>query len=293
MFSVDRMHLKKYNNTMNKNKFDPAELKKNILNATISHPLTLFPAGAGFLSGLSFALFGGAATAGMAAAGLAVAAGAGLYNYFGRKEYFTQRYVQALQDKFKKEREDILDDLEINLSEMAQNNKGEAKEHAEQCLDQLNMSKEKFQAFTDLLNRKLNQGELTYNKFLISAEHTYLGMLDNLNKVVEIFAGVKAIDLAYVEKKLKAMKNQSNMVDADYEEQKQLEKRKALYMEGLSDINKLITENEKALTTMNEAMLAISKVKMMKGQTDVPELKDALENLEEIARNSDVFSVDK
>jgi hypothetical protein len=278
---------------MSKNKFDPEELKKNIINATIQHPLTLFPAGAGFLSGLSFALFGGTATAGMAAAGLVVAASAGLYNYFGRKEYFTQKYVQHLQDQMKKEREKIIDDIDDELETMVENNQGEAKDHAEQCMTQLHMSQEKFQAFIEILDRKLNRGELTYNKFLISAEHTYLGLLDNLKKVVEIFAGIKAIDLVYIEKRLKAMQKQTKMVDADHEEKAQLEKRKDLYNKGLDEINELITENEKALTIMGEAMFAISKVKMMKGNEDVPELKDALNNLEEIARNSEIFSVDK
>jgi len=98
-----------------KNKLDPEELKKNILNATIQHPMTLFPTGLAFLGGLGFVLFDATLFSGVAVAGLTVGATSWVYNYFNRKTFFTNKYVKQLQEEARKERESILKKLRKNL----------------------------------------------------------------------------------------------------------------------------------------------------------------------------------
>lgn len=278
-------------------KLDPQNIKKSILTATIQHPMTLFPAGLAMLGGLGFALFDGALiTGGVAIAGLTVGAGSWVYNYFSRKSYFTDKYVKQIQAEAKAERAKILVNLSDNLEAVVEkaSNRFE-REQAGQCLNQLTMSQEKFDDFVDLLDSKLNQGELTYTRFIVSAEQTHLAVLDNLQKIVERFKAVKSIDLDYIEKGLKKLAKEEQLGtfdESDAEERRQLEKRKALHTKGMTDINKLITENETALTAINEAMIEISQVKMMKGQAETVAIKDALKNLEDMARQSQEYSVE-
>ncbi|MBF0314729.1 MAG: hypothetical protein HQK50_17010 [Oligoflexia bacterium] len=261
------------------------DLRKNsakvVLQESLQHPLTLFPTAAGILGGVGSALFGVTAlSASLAIAGITIGLGSLLLNYFYRGDYFISRHLKALQVQADRQMQLLSERLKQSLNQRELTT--EASQFAKQALTQLELLQKKYQGLKTLLERKLNPQELTFGRFLMSADQVHHAILDNLDMIADKLAGLASIDQRYSETRIREIKQQRSMDAADEEELKTLQAREELRVAHMEKINVLLTYNEQALTALDKSSAAITEMKGKSGRSPV-DLTFATQELESIA----------
>ena len=75
-----------------------------------------------------------------------------------------------------------------------------------QAISQFQDVQEKIVNFRDVLGKKLSPQEMTFSRYMGSAEQVYLSVLDNLDKMATILESISTIDVSYIEDRLQALK---------------------------------------------------------------------------------------
>ncbi len=261
---------------------------KIVLNESLQHPLTLFPTAIGVLGTLTTVLFGASAiTAGVAIGGLTIGASSWAVNYFLRKDVFLRQYFFRMHTNGEKAMAELLKSMECNLKEMKL--PADAEAYAKQALDQLNLIRTSFEDFKEILADRLDSREVTFNRFLMTAEQVNLAVLDNLKSISLRLKSISSIDPAYIANRFKALEKLKHLTKrADEEESKTLRARQALREEQMNRVNELLTYNEQALTQLAKANASVAALHGKGDQTGV-DLSTATEELEELAKRAKAF----
>ena len=234
-------------------------------------------------------LFGVVAAGGVGAALLSVGV-----NYF-RKDAIADRHIKRLLEEMAAYRERTREELREELAECRTVKGGEG--YAEQGEAQFSQVQVKFEAFTKLLAKKLDPGEMTFNRYLGTAEQLYLAVMDNLRDIVNLLKSVDAIDIDYIAERFKALekimaaarKRGEEPHQADSDEVATLNKSKELYSKNLELVNVLLTKNEEALTQLDEVTAAIAREMRTTAEAKV-DMETARKQLEELARRARDYS---
>lgn len=254
---------------------------------SLQHPLTLFPTAMGLLGSLTTILFGAnPVTASVAVGGLAIGAGSWAVNYFFRKDIFLKSHLLRMQAESERRMTTLLRDLENNFK--LQQLPVDATEHAQQALQQLRLIQDSFGNFKSILSAKLDSREITFHRFLVSAEQVNLSMLDNLQNISTRLKSIGAIDPDYIRKRIEVLDQLKKIEATDENERETLKARKTIRDEQLSRVNELLTYNEQALTQLAKANSAIVDMRGKGGHTSM-ELDTATLELEEIAQRAKKF----
>lgn len=260
---------------------------KIILHESLQHPLTLFPTAVGLLGSLTTVLFGASTiVTGMAIGGLAVGAGSWAVNYFLRKDSFLRHHLMKLQAQSERKMKSVLKILETNLKNSAFQE--DAKEHANQALQQFALIQQSFENFRQILSEKLDSKEITFNRFLMTGEQVNLAVLDNLQSVATRLKSISTIDPEYIQNRMMALQKLKKKERADEDEAKTLILRQTLRDEQMSKVNELLTYNEEALTQLAKANAAIVEMRGL-GRGSSVELSEATGELEVIAKRAKNF----
>ena len=123
-----------------------------------------------------------------------------------------------------------------------------AKEYGLQAYDQLGMARTRFELLKSLLGERFKPTELTFSRYFVAGEQTYLAVLDNLDSIASRLQSVSTIDERQITARIEAIGRQKKIPPADVEEIGALKARLALREAQLDHINTLLTFNENAIT---------------------------------------------
>jgi hypothetical protein len=146
---------------------------------------------------------------------------------------------------------------------------------------QLRSMREKRNNLVDVLNRRLDAGELTYARYLTTAQQVYLFALDNLHEVAISLRSISTIDRAYVEKRLEELGRQSS--DSALSERASLEGRLALLTSQEDKVARLLAQNESGMTAMDRTATALADAPIGRTPADA---EAAMASLEELAQRA-------
>lgn len=248
--------------------------KKAVMDATIGHPITLGSVAVGFLGGVGLVLFGGPLATGAVIGGIGVGLGSFLVNYFMRGSAFENNHIRKLKQDLERQNAKMLTDLQENLSKIKSFENGG--EYGPQSEAQFTKIQNKFEVLKSVLDRKLVRGEITYNRFLGTAEQVHFSVLDNLTQIETILNGLKAIETSDVKQRMKQIKKST--APDDVAEMKTLENRLQLCDTQLAKVNTMLTQNEEAMTELDKTTTVISNVQMSRGRSS-SDLDTALKDL--------------
>ncbi len=112
---------------------------------------------------------------------------------------------------------------------------------------QLEQFQNKFESFVAVLKGKLNPGELTFERYLATAEQVYLAGLDNLKDLAVGLRSVQSIDEHHLIERIENLQRTA----PDSEELEPLAERLALKQNERRRAQTLLQENERAMTQLD------------------------------------------
>ena len=148
-----------------------------------------------------------------------------------------------------------------------------------QPAEQLDALLSKRQSLINVLERRLDAGELTYARYLSTSQQVFTSALDNLHEVAVAYESISTIDEPYIARRLAELDaDDSDAVSAD-RERATLERRRELRSDQRRRIAQLLAQNESALTALNRTTTALADVPIGKKPEDADAAMDALEEL--------------
>jgi hypothetical protein len=195
-----------------------------------------------------------------------------------RSEGFVE-LLYRLSEKLRRARLVKLEALEIDLRGIG----------SEQAIDQLRLLGEKLDTFTEVLKRRLNAGELTFVRYLGTAEQVYLAAIDNLQDVSVALTSVRTIDKEYIESRLTEIRARAPDDSGRREELASLEERRALLDRQHDKVAKLLAKNESAMTALDNTAAVLADTRMARGHASM-ETEQAMRELEELANRTHKYA---
>ena len=251
----------------------------------LHHPVTVYPAAIAVLGAVAAYVFDPTLiTLGAAIGGALLATGSFLANLFLFSGSVAEKHFQIVFNNLEERKRELLDKIKAELGELQDGLSDELRQHASQGHSQYRMVKERFGTVKNILDQKLHSGELTYGRYIAAAEHVYLSVLDNLAIVVSQCRSLQSIDLHYIETRMSSLSALNNPTDADWKEVKALEERRSLQQQQIEQINRLLSENEIAITEMDKLNAAVAQVKLSRGAKSSRDIDAAIEEMEELAK---------
>ncbi len=266
--------------------FSTASIKRAVRNESLLHPLTLYPAAVGMLTGLAAVLYDFPLLFLGMGSFLAVSATTSVVNYFFREETISGKYLEKLTREFRNKRRILLKTLRGDLKQCAAITGAE--QYGGQGYEQFSRVEKKYTRLKELLKKKFSAGELTYGSYLGAAEQVYLSVLDNLLKIVSQLQSAETIDPEYIDARKQELHSLSQVTKADEREFEALQKRLDLRESQLQQVNTLLTENEESMTIMDETIAAIAELQTGKGLA-ATDLQTAMDRLREVAGRTHLY----
>lgn len=256
----------------------PKALKKAVLTQSTQQPLTVYPAAMALLGaayGLLFDL--NMFSIGAMIVGGVLTSASWIWEYFVKGNSHASLYIKRYREELEQKRQLALQQLEGDLKDV----------HDTQGIKQIQSFKDKYRNFLDILNRKLDQKELTYQRYLTIAEQVFLGGLDNLENAALALKSVSAIDVNHIEGELQKLEKQSSN---EAESRKSaLSTRLSLRKNQLDRVSQLLLENEQALTQLDHVAAKLADAKTQAGRAQV-DLEIAMKELQHLITRTDDYS---
>lgn len=245
--------------------FNAEKIKKATLNASVQQPVAVYPTSVGVLAGAYALAFGlNPVVAGLCLGGLALGTGGWLFEYFVRGKTHALQIVNRLRDELAQKRRAAIERIRGELN---------ALNHTE-ALQQLDTLIRKFQNFETVLGKKLDVGELTYNRYLAMAEQVFLNSLDNLEQLAFGLQSVAAVDMESINERLRTTADEEH-------ERAPLLARAQLWHDQHKKADELLLENEHAMTQLDRVSARLAEIRTREGhaQMDMENAMAELENL--------------
>ena len=148
-----------------------------------------------------------------------------------------------------------------------------------QPIEQLDALLSKRQSLINVLQRRLDAGELTYARYLSTSQQVFASALDNLHEVAVAYESISTIDETYIDRRLAELVDDDSDVDAATRERDTLERRRDLRATQRRRIAQLLAQNESALTALDRTTTALADVPIGKQPEDADAAMAALEEL--------------
>ena len=196
--------------------------------------------------------------------------------YFFRAGAFQVNYVNGLHQKSREITERRRLRLKQDLEEY----------NCHDGSEQLDKLKAKFDTLYELLTDKLESGEMMSQRYQGIALEVLLSGVDNLTRVLHALKSVREIDPIYIESHLKALRIRAKDGDAQAAAEIQpLESRLKLRESQLAEVQRLLLENEEAMTTLDATTVAISTMDTGQDEGKI-DMENSIKDLAEIAERA-------
>ena len=189
------------------------------------------------------------------------------------------KVLYDLPDSLKSERSSKFESLRADLEEVG----------SDQGLEQLRLLREKLETLSAVLERRLNAGELTFGRYLGTAEQVYLAAIDNLNDIAVALTSVRTIDSNYIERRLGEFSRSEDLGAEGQREQQTLTDRRALLDGQMRKVSELFAQNEAAMTALDNTATALADVRTGKGHASMG-AEAAMAELEKLAERAGKYS---
>lgn len=262
-------------NVIDLTKMTPEAIKSNVLNTTITNPMTIYPMCGGALT-LAFWFIFEATWIFTLIGGLAVSVGVGLflYNYFGRFYYYQTNYFAGLRRDNERIAKKKLRVVQQYLGE-----RGWAQGAAQ--VDKLQV---KMESFERVLDKKFETGEMAHARYHGIAEQVYMNALETLEQVVIHLEAIDSIDPDYIEGRIEELEQKTG-TPSEIQERDSLIERYELRQSGLERAEILLAQNEKAMTGLDVIASDIATAKT-DGKDVEMELASAIKKLNDLGEEA-------
>lgn len=148
-----------------------------------------------------------------------------------------------------------------------------------QPTEQLDALLSKRQSLINVLQRRLDAGELTYARYLSTSQQVFGSALDNLHEVAVAYESISTIDETYIDRRLAELDADDSDAHSADRERTTLERRRSLRTTQRRRIAQLLAQNEAALTALDRTTTALADVPIGKRPEDADTAMAALEEL--------------
>jgi hypothetical protein len=145
--------------------------------------------------------------------------------------------------------------------------------------EQLDALLQKRQSLINVLQRRLDAGELTYARYLSTSQQVFSSALDNLHEVAVAYESISTIDEGYIDRRLAELAGDDSDVESADRERATLERRREMRSTQRRRIAQLLAQNESALTALDRTTTALADVPIGKKPEDADAAMAALEEL--------------
>lgn len=149
-----------------------------------------------------------------------------------------------------------------------------------QPTEQLDALVQKRQSLINVLQRRLDAGELTYARYLSTSQQVFSSALHNLHEVVVAYESISTINETYIDRRLSELSDDHTDAESAERERATLERRREMRTSQRRRISKLLAQNEAALTALDRTTTALADVPIGKKPKDADA---AMAELEELA----------
>jgi hypothetical protein len=148
-----------------------------------------------------------------------------------------------------------------------------------QPTEQLDALLQKRQSLINVLQRRLDAGELTYARYLATSQQVFSSALDNLHEIALASESISTIDETYIDRRLAELDGDDSDAESADRERATLERRRELRHTQRRKIAQLLAQNESALTALDRTTTALADVPIGKKPEDADAAMAALEEL--------------
>ena len=148
-----------------------------------------------------------------------------------------------------------------------------------QPTEQLDALLQKRQSLINVLQRRLDAGELTYARYLSTSQQVFSSALDNLHEVAVANESISTINETYIDRRLAELADDDSDVESAERERATLERRREMRTSQRRRIAQLLAQNESALTALDRTTTALADVPIGKRPEDAEAAMAALEEL--------------
>jgi hypothetical protein len=148
-----------------------------------------------------------------------------------------------------------------------------------QPAEQLDALLQKRQSLINVLQRRLDAGELTYARYLSTSQQVFSSALDNLHEIALASESISTIDETYIDRRLAELDGDDSDAESADRERATLERRRELRHTQRRKIAQLLAQNESALTALDRTTTALADVPIGKKPEDADAAMAALEEL--------------
>lgn len=148
-----------------------------------------------------------------------------------------------------------------------------------QPTEQLDALLQKRQSLINVLQRRLDAGELTYARYLSTSQQVFSSALGNLHEVAVANESISTINETYIDRRLAELTDDDSDVESAERERATLERRREMRTSQRRRIAQLLAQNESALTALDRTTTALADVPIGKKPEDAEAAMAALEEL--------------
>ena len=148
-----------------------------------------------------------------------------------------------------------------------------------QPTEQLDALLQKRQSLINVLQRRLDAGELTYARYLSTSQQVFSSALGNLHEVAVANESISTINETYIDRRLAELADDDSDVESAERERATLERRREMRTSQRRRIAQLLAQNESALTALDRTTTALADVPIGKKPEDADAAMAALEEL--------------
>ena len=148
-----------------------------------------------------------------------------------------------------------------------------------QPAEQLEALQQKRESLVKVLTRRLDAGELTYSRYLATAQQVCNATLQNLHEVAVAYESISTIDESYIERRMAELVSDDSDQESKARELDTLSQRLELRTSQRRKIARLLAQNESALTALDRTTTALADVPIGKRPEDADSAMEALEEL--------------
>lgn len=263
--------------------FSPQSVARAVFRQTLQKPHVLYPTAVGLLGGLAALVLGPSMLfIAPAAAGLGLGFGGWILDYGLRRDKHAADYIKRLQEALAGRVEESIARLRADLKGM----------DFSPGLAQMDELQSKFRALEGMLRRKLNPTELTFGRYMGMTEQVFLAGLDNLGRIADTLKGLSTIDVRQIKTRLHDLAMDGIESRAQDQEIATLNERLGLRERQRDLIDRLLAQNETAMTQIDLVMAAIANLDTSAVHATMT-MESAMQELKVLAERAPALSADR
>lgn len=240
------------------------QLKRDI---ALQHPMNSYPTMLGIISGAFYFLIEPILAIGIAGGVLcAIGVGSLVINGFVRRDAFALEAMQKINARMERERVKEMGILNSKLD-------------SELTRQQLERIQDKFSTFKDVLNERFQQGTITYNRFLSTAQEIFKLSVKRIEEIHLKEKQIAGIDCKGAEKRLKQLNKEDENDPTVISEKASLQSRIDIKGKNEVRIKEILASNEQAITKFDIVMDQMSE-----NECSEQELSFLMEELESVSK---------